>query len=106
MTTSSAEIDRSNNMDQRINSMFMGDLVWAWGFVAVLWAVYLFVFYEVTNIVGDKDIWWALAIGGGLVLLFNTAAIIALASHYSHDKRFIYGLDIRHLDEMRAARRR
>ena len=105
MTASNGTVDHPNSLDARINAMFTGDLFWAWGFVAVLWAVYLFVFYEVTAIVRDADIWWALAIGGGLVLLFNTAAIIALAIHYAHDKRFIYGLDIRHLDEMRASRR-
>jgi hypothetical protein len=27
-----------------------------------------------------------------------------MLSHYSHDKHFIYGLDLKHLDEMRSRR--
>jgi len=42
-----------------------------------------------------------LLIGGAAVLLFNTASIGALVRHYKEDKQFIYGLDIKHLDEMR-----
>ncbi len=35
------------------------------------------------------------------MLLFNTASIWAMISHYSEDKEFIYTLDIKHLDAMR-----
>ena len=30
------------------------------------------------------------------VLIFNTAAILAMVKHYEDDKEFIYGLDIKH----------
>jgi len=43
-------------------------------------------------------------IGGAAVLLFNTASMGALVRHYKEDKDFIYGLDIKHLDEMRGKR--
>ena len=41
---------------------------------------------------------------GAAVLIFNTASIGAMVKHYAEDKHFIYGLDIRYLDEMRARR--
>ena len=42
--------------------------------------------------------------GGAAVLLFNTASMGAMVKHYKEDKDFIYGLDIKHLDEMRGHR--
>ena len=45
---------------------------------------------------------WALVIAGGIVLLFNTASIFAMISHYSGDKEHIYGLDLHYLDALRA----
>ena len=42
-----------------------------------------------------------LMIGGAAVLVFNTASMGAMVKHYKEDKDFIYGLDIKHLDEMR-----
>lgn len=89
-------------MRKRIQSMFMLDAVWAFGFVAVLWAVILYVFFQISPLTREGGVDTVLVIGGGLVLLFNTAAIVAMVRHYSHDKDFIYGLDIRHLDEARA----
>jgi hypothetical protein len=41
-------------------------------------------------------------VSGALLLLFNTTSITSLVRHYRKEKNFIYGLDIRHLDEMRA----
>jgi hypothetical protein len=43
-----------------------------------------------------------LVIGALAVLIFNTASIAAMLSHYAVDKQFIYGLDIRALDAMKA----
>jgi len=36
-----------------------------------------------------------------MVLLFNTAAILAMVNHYKHDKTYIYSLDIRHLEKLK-----
>ena len=40
-----------------------------------------------------------LLIGGAVILLFNTAAILAMLRHYREDRDFMYGLDIKFLDE-------
>ena len=37
-------------------------------------------------------------IGAILLLVFNSASIVAMIRHYAADKRHIYGVDIRHLD--------
>jgi hypothetical protein len=85
----------------RIDSMFSRDKAWAWGFVLVLWAVVLYVAFATISMVEDGAVKAAILVSGALVLLFNTASIAAMVRHYSHDKDFIYGLDIRHLDERR-----
>jgi hypothetical protein len=36
---------------------------------------------------------------GAVILLFNTAAILAMLRHYREDRDFMYGLDIKFLDE-------
>lgn len=88
----------------RIDSMFSRDKAWAWGFVLVLWVVVIYVAISTIGMVEDGAVKAAILISGGLVLLFNTASIAAMVRHYSHDKDFIYGLDIRHLDERRGAK--
>lgn len=89
------------SIQSRVEKMFRGDALFASAFVLVLWAVVIFVFLQVLGLIGGGLIAIVLVVGGGLVLLFNTAAIVAMIRHYSHEKSFIYGLDIRHLDEMR-----
>ena len=42
--------------------------------------------------------------GGAVILIFNTAAITAMLRHYREDRDFMYGLDIKFLDEARAAK--
>ena len=92
----------TQDMKKRIQSMFLKDAIWACAFVAVLWIVVLYVFFQITALTTEGGVDTVLAIGGGLVLLLNTAAIVAMINHYSHDKDFIYGLDLRHLDMARA----
>lgn len=85
--------------------MFSGDRLWAFAAVLTLWATYAFVFWILfSGVMADQQVIQALAISGGLVLLFNTASIIAMIAHYSADKDHIYGLDIHYLDEMKKAR--
>jgi hypothetical protein len=91
--------------DRRISSMFNQDCLWATGLLIVLWLLYAFVFYEVWPNTGESNITLALVISGGLVLLFNTASIIAMIKHYSEDKERIYGLDLHYLDIMQKAKR-
>jgi hypothetical protein len=91
--------------DPRIDSMFKGDRTWAIGATVVLWLIVLFVFFQMLPETGTFEIKAALAVAGGLVLLFNSASIIAMLRHYSDDKQHIYGLDIHYLDEAKRAKR-
>lgn len=81
--------------------MFRTDSLWALGAVIVFWATYAFVFWEVLPNAHNDNVIMVLAISGALVLLFNTAAIIAMIGHYSHDKENVYGLDPRYLGLMK-----
>lgn len=88
--------------DPRMDKMFGTDRLWALGAVIVLWLLYVFVLWAVMPHIGaDANILYALAVSGGLVLLFNTASIVAMISHYSKDKEHIYGLDLHYLDLMK-----
>lgn len=81
--------------------MFSGDRRWALFAVLTLWLIYAFVFWNVMPYAGTDEVLITLAVAGGLVLLFNTASILAMISHYSHDKDHIYGLDLHYLDAMK-----
>lgn len=86
--------------DPRIDRMFRNDTLWAVVAVAALWALYSFILYELIETAGvtDTSILTVLAIGGSLVVLFNTASIFAMIKHYSEDKQHIYGLDVHYID--------
>ena len=86
------------NTDPRMQTMFAGDRRWALFAIVVLWLTYAFVFWKVMPNVVDGPVLIALAVSGTLVLTFNTAAILAMISHYAEDKENIYGLDIHYLD--------
>ena len=92
-------------VDPRIQSMFSQDRLWAIGLLIVLWLLYAFVFYEVWPNTGSDNVSLALAISGGLVLLFNSASIIAMIKHYADDKQRIYGLDLHYQDIMNKKKR-
>lgn len=91
----------AQDMQSRIESMFRRDRLFAYGFVVALWATLLFVYFSVNGYIEDGLARVVLAVAGLLVGIFNTAAIVAMISHYAHDKRFIYELDIKHLDAHR-----
>jgi hypothetical protein len=91
-------------MNQRIERMHGRDRLGALALVAALWVVILFVLARVWPETEDAAIRGILVVSGGFLLLFNTAAIVAMLKHYASDKRFIYGLDLKHLDEMRSRR--
>lgn len=88
--------------DSRVQAMYAGDRRWAIFAVVALWATYGFVFWKILPEVGTPEVMYALAISGGIVLLFNTASILAMISHYAGDKEHIYGLDLHYLDALRA----
>ncbi|MGF7160573.1 hypothetical protein FHS85_002204 [Rhodoligotrophos appendicifer] len=93
--------ERGATLDQRINGMHSRDRMGAIAFVVVLWFVVLYVLYQIWPVVTNPAIQWILLGAGSLVLLFNTAAIVAMLRHYEGDKHFIYALDLKHLDEAR-----
>ena len=88
----------------RIERMFSYDRLFAWVMVFLLWLTTLYVVFAVDHYVTEKTLSAVLYISALAVLIFNTASIIAMVSHYRDDKDHIYGLDIRHLDEQRHAR--
>lgn len=91
----------AGDMQSRIDATFRRDKMWAYGFVVVLWATLAFVFFSINPLIPDDTMRVVIAISAVILGLFNTASITAMISHYSHDKNFIYELDIRHLDAAR-----
>ena len=90
----------------RIARMHRRDMLVAWAFIAGLWFALLFVAAETWSLAPDPRARILLLAAGAIVLLFNTAAIVAMLRHYREDRDFMYGLDIRFLDEDRARRGR
>lgn len=84
--------------DPRITAKFAGDRLWSLAAIVVLWLLYAFVFYEIRDYAGSSEVIWALILSGGLVILFNTAAILAMLFHLSEERDEIYGLDLHYLD--------
>ncbi|MDK1374045.1 MULTISPECIES: hypothetical protein [unclassified Sinorhizobium] len=88
-------------LSQRIHAMHRRDRACLTTFVVVLWATLLFALFTVWPYISLPPIGIILTVACVLVLVFNTAAIVAMLRHYEEDKHFIYGLDLKHLDEMR-----
>lgn len=97
-----ATVNRS--LQSRIEAMFIRDRIMAIAFIAMVWLAVGFVYFAVNAWVDDTAVRLALSVSAGLILLFNSASMIAMIRHYAEDKQFIYELDIRHLDESRAAK--
>ena len=95
---------RMSDLKQRIEAMYRRDVLVAYAFVIGLWFAIIFVMIGTWNLAPEGPWRTILMIGGAAVLLFNTASMGALVKHYKEDKDFIYGLDIKHLDEMRGKR--
>ena len=86
------------SLPERIETMYATDRLAATTLVIVLWATVFFVMLAVRGFIADPTIEIVCWIGAGLLLLFNTASILAMIRHYGHDKQHIYAVDIRHLD--------
>ncbi|MBL9056464.1 MAG: hypothetical protein JNJ84_09330 [Rhodobacteraceae bacterium] len=84
--------------------MHRRDVLVAWAFVIGLWFAVIFVALATWSLAPNGVARIMLLCAGAVVLLFNTAAIIAMLRHYREDRDFIYGLDIRFLDEARGRR--
>jgi hypothetical protein len=81
--------------------MHKRDVLIAWAFVIGLWFAIIFVALATWNLAPSSAARNVLLIGGAIVLVFNTAAILAMLRHYREDRDFMYGLDIKFLDEAR-----
>jgi hypothetical protein len=102
--TSQGVADMEHAIRKRINQMFSRDRRMAQIALLLLWVTLGYVYFAVTSQTSDLFVRIALTIGAGAVLVFNSASILAMIRHYQEDKDHIYGLDIRHLDENRAAK--
>lgn len=84
--------------------MHKRDVLVAWAFVVGLWFAVIFVAIATWNLAPNGQARTLLLIGGAIVLVFNTAAIIAMLRHYREDRDFMYGIDIKFLDEAKGRR--
>lgn len=92
------------DLQSRIGRMFLQDCLMAWVDVALLWATVLFVLYFILQIVVDPNVRLVMYISSFALIIFNTASVSAMIKHFVEDKQYIYGLDIKHVDENRAAK--
>ncbi|WP_232816556.1 hypothetical protein [Paracoccus zhejiangensis] len=93
-----------SDLQARIERMHRRDVTVAWAFVLGLWLAMGFVALATWSLAPTAAARTVLLIGGATVLVFNTAAIMAMLKHYREDRDFMYGLDIKFLDAARAAR--
>lgn len=89
------------SLRSRIDAMLSRDRAMAWIFVVLLWVTIGFVYFATDQFITDNTLRVVLIIGALLILIFNTASMLAMIKHYQADRDHIYGLDIKHLDENR-----
>lgn len=94
-------VDLNQRPDPRIEVMHRRDVLVAWAFVIGLWCAMIFVAFATWDLAPNGTARVLLLVGGAIVLIFNTAAILAMLRHYREDRDFMYGLDIKFQDEAR-----
>lgn len=90
-----------SDLDRRIEAMHRRDMSVAWAFVIGLWLAMIFVAIATWTLAPNGAARTMLLVAGGVILTFNTAAILAMLRHYREDRDFMYSLDIRFLDDSR-----
>jgi Co/Zn/Cd efflux system component len=85
--------------------MYRRDKLAAYISIVAVWVVYAFVFWRMADQFAASGVTLLMLVLGTLVLLLNTAAVVALIRHYQEDKAAIYGTDIYYLDRIAADRR-
>lgn len=93
-----------NDINKRMNDMYLRDCLMAWFDVGLLWAAVIFVLIAILSIVQEPNIRLVLYVASFMLMLFNTASVFAMTKHFKEDKDYIYGLDLKHLDANRAAK--
>ena len=91
-----------SDLNARIQAMHKRDVQVAWAFVIGLWFAIIFVAVATWSWAPNGPARVMLLIGGSVILILNTAAIMAMLRHYREDRDFMYGLDIKFLDAARA----
>jgi hypothetical protein len=91
-------------LKERIESLYRSDVRGSVVLVVLLWATVLFVLIMTWPYIPDSGVKLVVLLAAAAVLIFNTAAIVAMVNHYRSDKEFIYGLDIKHADAFRNRR--
>jgi hypothetical protein len=92
------------DLEPRINRMYRRDQLISLALVAVLIVTLVTVYVEISPFARDTGVRAVLAAAGLVLVLFNAASIWAMLRHNREDKRYIYALDLKHLDEHRLAR--
>lgn len=85
------------SMQERVNSMYARDRLWALAFIVALWVAVGAVFLGIQHL-ANGGVALALSISAFLIVGYNTASLLAMIKHYGEDKNWIYEIDIRHLD--------
>jgi hypothetical protein len=98
MTVSAEVLSQQKGMEDRIDKMFAGDKLAAGILIAGLWLTVFFVMFAVRGFMPNGQVELLCWAGAAVLLLFNTASIVAMLKHYGQDKAHIYAVDIRHLD--------
>ncbi len=89
------------SMQERVEATYSSDRLWALALLVCLWIAVGIVYLGIRSVVDQSGISFALIVSALLIVGYNTASVIAMIRHYSHDKRWIYEIDIRHLDQMK-----
>ncbi len=87
-----------SDLTTRIEAMHKRDVQVAWAFVIGLWVSIVFVAFATWSLAPSSGARLVLLIGAAIILILNTAAIMAMLKHYREDRDFMYGLDIKFLD--------
>ncbi|RWP75228.1 hypothetical protein [Mesorhizobium sp.] len=90
-----------SNLQQRIEALYRSDVRGSVLLIVCLWTTILFVLVMTWPYIPHMGIKVVVTVAAAAVLIFNTAAILAMVNHYKEDKDFIYGLDIKHADAFR-----
>jgi multisubunit Na+/H+ antiporter MnhB subunit len=91
--------NKMSDLNQRIEAMYQSDRRGAWILIVLLWITVLFVLFMSWPYIPDGGVKLVSAVAAAAVLIFNTASITSMLRHSAEDKEFIYGLDIKMLDE-------
>ena len=93
-----------SDLNQRIEAMYRSDVRGAWLLLAFLWIVVVFIIVMTWPLIPDGTVRIVSLLSAAVLLIFNTAAVVAMVTHYAEDKEFIYGLDIKTLDAIKQAK--